>query len=349
MAKISIKTIALSTLVASTSTAISTTVSAADEYAELNLGIGRILFGDDLDDANHYHIGLGHTLNDRWTMELVGSRYKADMQDTGMEVEGTQYRLDALYHVGDDQSWRPYIAFGVGDQRRSPAIGESSHDTLINAGLGLKARLARNWEWRTDVRAFNSLDEEHTDIVFSTGISFLFGVKSASAPVREPTPVAYQETDSDGDGVLDSADKCPDTPRRYKVDSDGCPMKLTETVSMNVAVVFDLESAEIKDQYVGEVADLAKFMDQYEDTVVTVEGHTDNTGSEAYNKNLSQRRAESVKNMLVNRFNISNDRVTAVGYGEDRPVADNNTAAGREQNRRVVGSVSTKVTTTETR
>jgi len=90
-------------------------------------------------------------------------------------------------------------------------------------------------------------------------------------------------------------------------------------------------------------------MDQYENTVVTVEGHTDSSGADAYNKALSQRRAESVKNMMVNRFNISRDRVTAVGYGEDRPVADNNTAAGREQNRRVVGSVSTKVTTTETR
>ena len=169
MAKISIKTIALSTLIATTSTAISTTVSAADEYAELNLGIGRILFGDELDDATHYHIGLGHTLTDRWSLELVGSRYKADMQETGMEVEGTQYRLDALYHFGDDQSWRPYVAFGAGDQRRSPDIGEASHDTLLNAGVGLKARLARNWEWRTDVRAFNSLDEEHTDVVFSTG------------------------------------------------------------------------------------------------------------------------------------------------------------------------------------
>lgn len=325
---------------------------ANDSYAELNLGIGRILFGDELDDATHYHVGLGHTLNDNWTMEIVGSQYTANMSDTGVEVLGTQYRLDALYHFGDDESVRPYFAFGAGDQRRSPKGGDPSHDTLLNAGIGLKARFANNWEWRTDVRAFNSLDEEHTDVLFSTGISFLIGPKAKkSAAVAAPVAAAavVAEADSDGDGVLDSQDKCPDTLRQYKVDADGCPLKLTETVSVDLAVKFDTNSSVVKEEYIADIRNLATFMDQYDNTVVTIEGHTDSSGSEAYNKTLSQKRADAVRDVLVQRLDISADRVTSVGYGEERPSADNSTPEGRETNRRVVASVSTKVTTNEVR
>jgi OOP family OmpA-OmpF porin len=90
-------------------------------------------------------------------------------------------------------------------------------------------------------------------------------------------------------------------------------------------------------------------MNQYADTVVTVEGHTDSQGSDAYNQKLSQSRADSVKAALITSYGIGADRVKAVGYGEAKPVSDNASAAGREQNRRVVGQVSTAVTKVETR
>ena len=83
--------------------------------------------------------------------------------------------------------------------------------------------------------------------------------------------------------------------------------------------------------------------------MVTVEGHTDSQGSDAYNQKLSQSRADSVKTALITKYGIGADRVNAIGYGEAQPIADNMTAAGREQNRRVVGQVSTKVTTIEKR
>lgn len=346
MANPSAKILTLSALIA----AASTGVVAQQHSAEINLGVGRILFGNELDDTTNYHIGLGIPLNDRWILELVANEYEADARDTGIDVRGTQYRLDALYHFGDDASWKPYVAFGAGDQRLSPDGGDASHETLLNAGLGLKNRFARNWEWRTDVRLFNSLDEEYTDVVFSTGFSYLFGATQPRRAAPEPAaPRVVEEADSDGDGVLDSRDKCPDTPRQYKVDSDGCPLKLTETVSVNLAVKFDTNSAVVKEEYMADIRNLATFMNQYQNTEVTVEGHTDSTGSDAYNKTLSQRRAESVRDVLIQRMNIEAERVKAVGYGEERPVADNNTVAGREQNRRVVGAVSTRITVNEKR
>jgi OOP family OmpA-OmpF porin len=84
-------------------------------------------------------------------------------------------------------------------------------------------------------------------------------------------------------------------------------------------------------------------MNQYANTVVTVEGHTDSQGSDAYNEKLSQQRAEAVKQVLITKFGIAADRVTAKGFGESKPVGDNATATGREENRRVVGAVSTDV------
>jgi len=77
-------------------------------------------------------------------------------------------------------------------------------------------------------------------------------------------------------------------------------------------------------------------MNQYTDVIVELEGHTDSDGIEDYNQGLSERRANAVRDVLVGRFNIQGSRVTAVGYGESQPIATNNTAAGKAQNRRVI-------------
>ena len=84
-------------------------------------------------------------------------------------------------------------------------------------------------------------------------------------------------------------------------------------------------------------------MAQFDGTSLTVEGHTDDRGRAAYNKSLSQKRADAVRTTLINEFNISADRVTAIGYGEENPIADNATAEGRAMNRRVVGVVKAQV------
>ena len=323
----------------------------ADNHkVEVHADIGRIFFDEPISDDAIWGVGIGYVLNENWTLDVVTSRFDTETE-SGLDLDGIQYRLDALYHINTESLWRPYVAFGVGDQKRESNIGGTivdARDTLVNLGAGVKRSLGGNWEFRSDIRAFNSLDNEYTDLTVNAGIAYLFGktsapVKAAAAPVVEP------EKDSDGDGVLDSKDQCPDTPRTHKVDEVGCSLKLTETVSVELNITFDTDKAIIKPEYESEVAGLARFMDQYADTVVTVEGHTDSQGSDAYNEKLSQRRADAVKAALIANYGIAADRVNAVGYGEARPTADNSTADGRKKNRRVVGNVSTKVTTTETR
>ena len=105
-------------------------------------------------------------------------------------------------------------------------------------------------------------------------------------------------------------------------------------------VNFDFDEAVIRDEDVPEIEDLAEFLREYDGVMLQLEGHTDNVGTPLYNLDLSQRRADAVRDMLIEDFGISPGRVTAQGFGEQLPVADNETEAGREANRRVVAVVS---------
>jgi len=146
--------------------------------------------------------------------------------------------------------------------------------------------------------------------------------------------------DSDGDGVPDYVDRCPGTPQGAKVDEKGCPLILKEAVSIELKIQFDTNSAEIKPVYDELIRRVANFMREYPNTKAVIEGHTDDRGAAAYNQDLSRRRAESVKSYLVEKYAVSPARLTAVGYGESKPVAGNDTKEGREKNRRVVAVIS---------
>jgi outer membrane protein OmpA-like peptidoglycan-associated protein len=99
-------------------------------------------------------------------------------------------------------------------------------------------------------------------------------------------------------------------------------------------ITFDTNRADIKPQFKPVLNQLAQSIRQYPGTVVQVEGHTDSTGSAAYNQTLSENRAASVRSHLIQQ-GVEANRVLAVGYGMSRPIAENRSAAGRAQNRRV--------------
>jgi len=147
--------------------------------------------------------------------------------------------------------------------------------------------------------------------------------------------------DSDGDGVRDSLDQCPNTPRGIKVDRVGCPVAIPEKLSITLLIEFDFDKAVVRPQYHNDIQKVANFLKAYPKTNGVLEGHTDSIGSDAYNKGLSKRRAESVKKYLVNKFNINGNRLSAVGHGESKPVASNKTSEGRQRNRRVVANIVT--------
>ena len=152
-------------------------------------------------------------------------------------------------------------------------------------------------------------------------------------------PPPKPDLDSDGDGVLDSRDKCPDTPKGIKVDKDGCPIPLKEKVTITLLIEFDFDDDAVKSIYQTDIEEVANLLKAYPKTDAELDGHTDSIGSEEYNMDLSKRRAESVKNYIVETFGIDAARISTVSYGESQPVATNETAAGRQSNRRVVANI----------
>ena len=132
--------------------------------------------------------------------------------------------------------------------------------------------------------------------------------------------------DSDGDGVYDDLDKCPETPKGAKVDDRGC-----WTLGN---VLFDFDKWNIKQKFTHLLDHVVDVMKQNPYLKLKLEGHTCNVGPEAYNQGLSERRAGSVKKHLEGK-GIEGPRLKAVGYGESRPAYSNDTMAGRVKNRRV--------------
>ena len=143
------------------------------------------------------------------------------------------------------------------------------------------------------------------------------------------------DPDNDGDGVLDAADNCPDTPTGVAVGIDGCPIVAEIKAEMVLeGVSFARNSADLTAASFEVLDKVIESMKAYPNVSVEIQGHTDSTGSAAYNLDISSRRATSVMNYMTGK-GIASDRLSAVGYGEDLPIADNMEAKGRATNRRV--------------
>jgi OOP family OmpA-OmpF porin len=142
--------------------------------------------------------------------------------------------------------------------------------------------------------------------------------------------------DRDGDGVVDKDDRCPDV--AGTVANQGCP-EVTEAVKKTLldyakTILFDTGKATIKPESAAVLANIVAILEEYPNAKFTIDGHTDSVGSNALNQKLSEERAYSVMNYLIEN-GIASNRLEAHGYGEERPLADNNTAQGRRTNRRV--------------
>jgi len=106
------------------------------------------------------------------------------------------------------------------------------------------------------------------------------------------------------------------------------------TLNMPGNVTFETDSAGLNAEFFDVLDSVSLVLNEFEQTVIEVAGHTDSTGSDAYNQGLSERRAGAVASYLQSR-NVRADRIITVGMGESRPIATNETAAGRQANRRV--------------
>ncbi len=141
--------------------------------------------------------------------------------------------------------------------------------------------------------------------------------------------------DGDKDGVCDGLDQCPGTPEGLQVDEVGCPRAYKiEKELVLVGVTFASSQATLTGGSPQELDKVVESLKALPHVKLEIQGHTDSQGARDYNLTLSDNRAKAVRDYFISK-GISPDRLTAKGYGPDKPIADNNTAAGRAKNRRV--------------
>lgn len=162
---------------------------------------------------------------------------------------------------------------------------------------------------------------------FQFGSRAHHSVSAVTQRLAGPLPLQ----DSDNDGVHDSRDDCPHTPSDVAVDSSGCPIPLFVKTSLTFAsneVAVDPASQD-------RVSQLGYLLRQNPKSMAIIEGHTDNVGDDATNTRLSQMRADSIKQRIVEQYDIAPERIKTMGYGMSRPLVSNETESGRSRNRRV--------------
>ncbi len=340
------------------------TASASD----FEVGAGVTYYGFDkeasVDDKAGFNLNMGYRFNKPFGIELSYSQVNTDLDPSGADVKLQDIHLDGLWYLANDGKVLPYAALGIGTLDADIDGFESDSEEAVNFGLGVKAHLTSFLRARLDARWLYGTDTYQDHSALTLGLSYVFGgTKPTPAVVfmdadkdgvedsgdkcpNTPAGVAVTANgcpvDSDKDGVADYLDQCPDTDSKLKVDEKGCPVVLTEDVSIKLNVTFASGSDVVEPNFFEEIRGVGRFMEQYENSQVVIEGHTDTSGSAELNKKLSQKRANAVAKILVEQYGVAADRVQAVGFGEEQVLVKEVTAADKAQNRRVIAKVSAK-------
>ncbi len=279
---------------------------------------------------------VGVMLTKAWEARVYYDYMESDLDPTG-NAYGESYGSDILYHFND----LVYGGLGV----VSTDIGGVA-DKAARATVGHRSFINNNLAWRVEGGVQRGFDEDYTEGFANFGLQWFFGGRDAvteakprPAPAKPaepaPQPEPQQAVDSDGDGVVDSRDRCANTPATYSVDENGCVLYTNETIREELLVEFDLNSSKVRKDAMEPIAEMAEFMKEHPQLDITIHGHTDSTGEAKYNQWLSERRAKSVADVLVDSYGISASRVKSVGHGESQLKVQENSAADRQENRRI--------------
>jgi OOP family OmpA-OmpF porin len=286
--------------------------------------------GVNVDNSTSWGAELGYKFNEYWRarLEYADMDYKLSglRNDT---LSGSRVGVDGLYHFDGGNL---YGIFGV------KAVDAFESMTFANIGAGYQLLSDSNWGVNAEVLAYQGIDRGYQDINAKVGVSYLFGMGSAPAPV-EPAPQPAM-VDSDQDGVLDENDKCPGTPMVDAVDSNGCTLYREEKVSVSLLVRFAHDKANVTEQYFKDIEAVAEFMKKHSDATVVLEGHTSSIGDAQYNQVLSKKRADAVAKQLV-KLGVADSRISTVGFGEERLLNKAYRKSAHAENRRVEANITT--------
>ncbi len=225
----------------------------------------------------------------------------------------------------DATNWRPYVLFGLNQYDFQDAsnlvLDHDDRSTQVMVGVGMGTQFSHGLEFRADLRGMAGHDEDGEDVGVQFSLNKVFGSKSA-APAPVVTPVAAP--------VVSQAIAEPEVEAEPEV----------RTITVRLNVEFEFNKDTVLAVYGDQLEAIAAAMKAQDDIDLVLEGHSDSRGADQYNLSLSDRRAKAVKAKLAEDYGIPAARISAVGYGETKPLATNETDEGRARNRRVVGEMS---------
>jgi len=345
----------------------STAALAHDGAWEATLGRGWVRFDPELalNTSDLSYLGAAYNWTNAWAFELFLTQANADLKGYSGDATQDGLGIKARYNLWDQHdAAAAYLLAGIAQTDIAKDVGDDYSATGLTVGAGVFYPLTDWLRLRLEASQQYYSSENVNDFQVFLGANVVWGGQHREQAITTPratqsdsngslptmsnvgfttAAVVEKPKDADGDGVFDALDKCPGTPAGLVVNADGCG-GLSEKVSIKLNIQFDSGKADIKASFAPELAKVADFLKKYPNAKAVIEGHTDNSGNEERNQILSQRRANSVMAAIVKDFGIAADRVSAVGYGADRPLADNNTKDGRAQNRRVTAEIEEKVT-----
>ncbi|VAY87499.1 Preprotein translocase subunit SecG (TC 3.A.5.1.1) [hydrothermal vent metagenome] len=184
---------------------------------------------------------------------------------------------------------------------------------------------------------FYNQNKEHS-VIDNTQLNSIIPktIESKDINVVAPAaPITIQEADSDSDGIYDKDDKCPNTILSAKVDKYGCQI-FEEPV--NLDITFENNSNTITKDDSSKFKAYANYLHHNKSAKIIIEAHTDNTGEKALNLELSKKRANSAKNILI-KLGVDSNRIQTIGYGEAKPLVSNDSQENRKLNRRVTARI----------
>lgn len=304
-------------------------------------------------------LSFGAAVNEHWGLE-VGAFHGQFPHDDKVVVgppvgfahhaqSETGGKVDALYFYSRNPEFSPYFSVGGGGiyTKLRGTQGDKS-EGFYDVGVGFM-KFFRVWETDLGFRA----EARYRQIFFDDGalgeqvdgisegqlkIGLVIPINIKKDEVAPPVVPKGPCADSDGDGVCDTADLCPGTPKGTVVDAKGCPKEEAEDAKKKFDdVYFAFDKSDVGDSEKAKLDGAATIIGglskKYPGLKVDVSGHTDWVGTDGYNQGLSERRANSVKSYLV-RKGVDAGRINTFAFGESKPAASNETAAGRARNRR---------------
>lgn len=297
---------------------------------------------DQIEAGKSIGIDLQKIIDDYWNIRIELAKTRYDVQNGHDKDYGSRAGVDAIYKLDDSDL---YVFAGV------KRFNNVKSYNAVNVGAGYNFQVNDRFSLYSEAVINKDVDYGFVDQGIKLGLKYAFGEtqqapvitkpKATVKPAVEKVTTKVKVLDSDNDGVSDATDRCENTPATVKVDSKGCTLYSESEVEISLNVAFANNSSIVQPAIVDDIQRLADFMKEYKNTSVEIEGHSSATGSEKYNLMLSQKRADAVKNILIEKFNIESNRLSAKGYGQQQLLSKENTVAAHKLNRRVVAKIET--------